>query len=154
MKKQAKTTLDLSGERKKSVLIVYKLETIHMWRPWKLPNFQDHPAPLSSYVQNFSTPLNLTSNFKHPLSPHPPSPPTPTLPPPPLSKWYKRKHNPRITIKCCQVFPSGRLSFSVQYQLINLVWLSVYFFSFNWSQSFPQSNFKKLKTSPFCSFLF
>ena len=34
-----------------------------------------------------------------------------------------------------------------QYQLINLVWLSIHFFSFNWSQSRPQSNFKKSKNS-------
>ena len=39
-----------------------------------------------------------------------------------------------------------QVEFRFQYQLINLVWLSVDFFSFSWSQSRPQSNFKKLKT--------
>ena len=51
----------------------------------------------------------------------------------------KRKHNPRMTITCYLV------SFHFQYQLINLVWLSICFFSF--IQSCPQSNFKKLETS-------
>ena len=41
--------------------------------------------------------------------------------------------------------------FRFQYQLINLVWLSIDLFLFSWSQSYPQSNFKKLKTS-FLSF--
>ena len=34
-----------------------------------------------------------------------------------------------------------------QYQLIDLVWLSIDFFSFSWSQPRPQSNLKKLKIS-------
>ena len=37
--------------------------------------------------------------------------------------------------------------FPFQYQLINLVWLSIDFFSFSWSPPRPQSNFKKSKTS-------
>ena len=36
-----------------------------------------------------------------------------------------------------------------QYQLINLVWLSIDFFSFNWSQSCPQNNFKKSFSSSY-----
>ena len=46
-----------------------------------------------------------------------------------------------------------QVGFHFQYQLINLVWLSIDFFSFSWSQSHPQNNFKKLKTyfSP-CSY--
>ena len=61
----------------------------------------------------------------------------------------KRKHNPRMTIIWYQAFPSGRFSFSVSTHY--LVWLPIDFFSFNWSQSRPQSNLKKLKTcfSPF-----
>ena len=41
----------------------------------------------------------------------------------------KRKHNPRMTIICYQVFFLGLF----QYQLINLVWLSFDFFSFSCS---------------------
>ena len=40
-----------------------------------------------------------------------------------------------------------QVGFRFQYQLINLVWHSIDFFSFSWSQYRPQSNFKKLKTS-------
>ena len=40
-----------------------------------------------------------------------------------------------------------QVGFRFQYQLINFVWLSFDVFSFSWSQSRPQSNFKKLKTS-------
>ena len=65
--------------------------------------------------------------------------------PPPFSKWYKRKHDPTMTI--ISVIPSSQSLFLVQYQLINLVWRSVDFFSFSRSQYCLQSNFKKLKTS-------
>ena len=37
---------------------------LHIWRPWKLPNFQDHPPPLSIYVQISSTPLTLDVQFQ------------------------------------------------------------------------------------------
>ena len=40
-----------------------------------------------------------------------------------------------------------QVGFSSQYQLINLVWLSIDFYPFSWSQPRPQSYFKKLKTS-------
>ena len=40
-----------------------------------------------------------------------------------------------------------QVGFRFQYQLINLVWLSIVFFSFSWSKSRPQSNFRKLKNS-------
>ena len=56
----------------------------------------------------------------------------------------KRKHNPRMTITCYLV-SFLQVGFRFQYQLINLLWLSIDFFSFN--QSCPQSNFKKLKSS-------
>ena len=43
---------------------------IHIWRPWKLSNFQDHLTPLSIYVQITSTHLTLHVQFqtKPPLS--------------------------------------------------------------------------------------
>ena len=47
---------------------------IHIWRPWKLSNFQDPPPHLSIYVQNSSTPLTLDVQFQT----------TPLLP-----KWYR-----------------------------------------------------------------
>ena len=37
---------------------------IHIWRPWKLSNFQGPPTPLSIYVQNSSTPLTLDVQFQ------------------------------------------------------------------------------------------
>ena len=40
-----------------------------------------------------------------------------------------------------------QVGFRFQYQLINLVWLSIDFFSFSWSQPRPKINFKKLKAS-------
>ena len=71
-------------------------------------------------------------NKPHPLSPNDNQP-------------IKRKHNSRMTMICYQVFPSGRRFF--QYQLINLVWLSVDFFPFSRRKPRPQSYFKILKTS-------
>ena len=80
------------------------LGTIHIWRPWELSNFQDPPPSLSSHVQCSSIPLTLDVQFQtNPLS---------------LSlssndnQSIKRKHNPRMTIRY-QVFPSGRLFFSI-----------------------------------------
>ena len=40
-----------------------------------------------------------------------------------------------------------QFGFRFQYQLINLVWLSMDFVSFSWSWCHPQSNFKKSKAS-------
>ena len=37
---------------------------IHIWRPWKLSNFQDPPPLLSIYVQNSPTPLTLDAQFQ------------------------------------------------------------------------------------------
>ena len=39
------------------------------------------------------------------------------------------------------------VGFCSQYQLINLVWLSIDFYPFSWSQPRPRSYFKKLKIS-------
>ena len=85
---------------------------IHIWRHWKLSSFQDTPHALSMYVQNSSTLLTLDVQFQ--------------TNPPFLSdnQSVKRKHNPKMTIKCYQV------GFRFQYQLINFIWLSFDFFSF------------------------
>ena len=50
-----------------------------------------------------------------------------------------------MIITCYLVFPSGRLSFSVSIHssCLPFHWL----FSFSWSKSRPQNNFKKLKNS-------
>ena len=37
---------------------------VHIWRPWKLYNFQDPLTPLPIYVQNSSIPLNLNLQFQ------------------------------------------------------------------------------------------
>ena len=37
---------------------------VHVWRPWKLSNFQDPLPHLLIYVQNSSTPLNLNLQFQ------------------------------------------------------------------------------------------
>ena len=42
---------------------------IHIWRPWKVSNFQDSPPPLSIYVQNYLTPLTLDVQFQTILPP-------------------------------------------------------------------------------------
>ena len=63
------------------------------------------PTPLSSYVQNSSTALTLDVQFQTNCSPQPLRFPLQT------NQW--KGNNPRMTIICYQVFPSGRLSFSV-----------------------------------------
>ena len=122
--------------------------------PWKLSNFQDPPPPCPTTSKILPpVPLTLDIQFQanHPSPPPPPLPPLP--PPPPLppspndNQSIKRKHNPRWLLYVIRSFL--QVVFCFQYQLINLVWLSIDFFSFSWNQSCPQSNFKKLKTSFF-----
>ena len=79
---------------------------IHIWRPWKLSNFQDPSPRCPSTSKILPHPWTWTSNFKRTPSPN-------------ENQSIKRKHNPRMTIKCYQVLPSGRLSFSV-FNLSNL----------------------------------
>ena len=86
---------------------------------------------LSSYVQNNSTTLTLDVQFQTN---------TPTFPNDNYS--IKKKHNSWMTIICWSFL---RVCFRFRYELINLVWLSIDFFSFSWSQTLPQSNFKKSK---------
>ena len=92
-----------------------------------------HPCPATSNIlptpwswTSNSTPLILDVQFQT------------NLPSPFENQSIKRKLNPTLTFLSYQVFTSGRLSFP--YQLINLVWLSSDFFSFNWRQSRPQSD--------------
>ena len=74
---------------------------IHIWRPWKLSSFQDPLPPCPSTSKLISFPWPWTSNFRQ-------------IPPSPSDdQSMKRKHNPKITIICYQLLPSGRLSFSV-----------------------------------------
>ena len=41
------------------------LGMIHIWRLWKLSNFQDpHPPPLSIYLKTSSTPLTMDVQFQ------------------------------------------------------------------------------------------
>ena len=80
------------------------LGMIHIWHPWELSIFQDPPPPLSSYVQNSSTSLTMDIRFQ--TNPLP-------LPSPNDNQSIKRKHNPRMTIICYQIFTSDQLLFSV-----------------------------------------
>ena len=74
--------------------------TIHIWYPWKLSNFQDPPPSLSTYVQNSSTSLTLDVQFQT-------NPPPRPHPSPNDNQSIKKKHNPRMTAICYQVFPSA-----------------------------------------------
>ena len=100
----------------------------------KIVQFSRPPPPLSSYVQNSSTPWALDVQFQ-------------TNPSPPL-QMITNQLRENIVQGCLLYIRSFlQVGFHFQYQLINLVWFSIDFFSFSWSQSRPQSNFKKLKTS-------
>ena len=103
-----------------------------MQRPRKGSNFQDSPLHLSSYVQHSSTPLILDAQFQTNPSPSPND-----------NQSVKRRYNSRITT----IWSFIKVGFRFQYQLINLVWLSIGFFPFSWSQTRNQNNFKELKTS-------
>ena len=105
---------------------------IQIWRPWKLSSFQDPSTPLSSYVQNSPIPLSLDFQFL-PLSPSPSD--NQSIKKNIIQGWLLY-----VTRSFLQV------GFCSQYQFINLVWLSIDFFPFSWSQPRPQSYFKKLKT--------
>ena len=74
----------------------------------KIVQFSSPPTPSClSTPKVLPPPWPWTSNFKR--SPHPLSFPNDKQ----SIKMKQRKHNPRMTITCYQVFPSGRLSFSV-----------------------------------------
>ena len=112
---------------------------IHIWRPWKLTSCQDPPPP-TSIVQlrpKFFQPLDLG----RPISSKPPVP----FPLETIRNQLKGNIILRWLLYIIRSFLQVRSRFL--YQLINLVCLSIDFFSFNWSQSRPQSNFKELKIS-------
>ena len=93
---------------------------IHIWRPWKLSNFQDPSSPFPSTCKIVSPPWPWTSNFKW----------TPLL-----LKMITNQLKENI-IQGWLLYVTRfflRIGFRFQYQLINVTWLSFYFFSFNWS---------------------
>ena len=91
---------------------------IHMWRPQKLPIFQDPPPPLSIYVQNSSTTLTWDIQFQ--MNPSPLQMITNQLKENIIQGWLLY-----VTRSLLQV------GFPFRYQLINLVWLSFDYFSFS-----------------------
>ena len=81
---------------------IYLKVTIHIWRPWKLSSFQEDSACSSYKIRpKFFHPLDLG----HPIPNKAPSQND--------NQSIKKKYNPRMTIICYQVIPSGQLSFSV-----------------------------------------
>ena len=102
-----------------------------------MSSFQDPSLPLSSYVLNFYTHLTLDIQFQ-------------TNPPPSPNGNQITNHWKENIIQGWLLYIIRsflQVSFCFHYQLINLVWLSIDFFPFSWSQPRPQSCFKKLKTS-------
>ena len=102
----------------------------------KIVQFSRSPSPLVPLVSLayiLPTPFPWTSNLKR--NPLPPSP------------KYQLKENSLQRWLLYVIRPFLQVGFCFQYQLINLVWVSIDFFCFSWSKSCPQSNFKKLKNS-------
>ena len=94
---------------------------------------------------------------------HRPCPATSYILPPPWPWTFNFKRTPPLQVIANQlegniiqgpllhvIWPFLQVGFRFQYQLINLVWLSIDFFSFN--QSRPQNNFQKLEISFLPSF--
>ena len=94
------------------------------------------PPPLSSYVQNSSNLLTLDVQFQT-------KPPVP-FPLETIRNQLKGNIILRWLLYIIRSFLQVHSRF--EYQLINPVWLSIDLW-FNWSQSCPQSKFKKLKIS-------
>ena len=110
---------------------------IHTWRPWKLANFQDPPTSLVQLRPKFFHPLDFqTPNFKRNSLPLPLQIMTNQLKENIIQGWLL--HDIRSFLQ---------VGFCSQYQLTNLVWLSIDFYLFSWNQHRSQSFFKKLKTS-------
>ena len=107
-----------------SCIIVLKLVTlgmIHIWRQWKLSNFQYAPPLLSFYVQNVSTPLvQLQTIHTHTHTPRQV-----------ITDQLKENVIQWWIIYAVRSF--FQIGFRFKYQLINLLWLSFDFFSFSWS---------------------
>ena len=85
---------------------------IHIWRPWKLSNFQDPLPPLSIYIQNSSISLTLDVEFQ--------------TNPPPLQMITNQLKDNIIRGWILYVIRSFlQVGFRFQSQLINLVCLSL-----------------------------
>ena len=110
------------------------LGMIHIWQSWKLPNIQDHHPTCTATSNILPTLWPWTSNFKQTL---------------PLFQMITDQLKGNIILGwLLYVIRSFFLvSFCFQYRLINFVWLSIQLFSFSWSQSHLQNNFKKYKSS-------
>ena len=100
----------------------------------KTVQFRRTPTPLSSYVQETSTPLTLDFQFQ--------------TNPPPLQMIINQLKENIIQRWLLYVIRSFlKVGFCFQYQLSNLVWLFIDFFPFTWRKPCSQNYFKKLKTS-------
>ena len=105
---------------------------------YDIAQFSRPPITLvqSSYVQNSSTPLTFDVHFQRnsPLT---------------LLQMITNQLKVNVILGWLLYVITSflQVGFRFQYQLNNLVWFSVDFFPFSWSQSCPQSNFKKLKFS-------
>ena len=96
---------------------------MHIWRPRKLPYFQEPPLSCPATSKILSPTWPRTSNLKRKEKI--------------IQGWLLD-----VTRSFLQV------GFCSQYQLINVAcWLSIGFCQFSWSQPRPLSYFKKLKTS-------
>ena len=94
------------------------------------PNFKT-PHPPCLAVINSSTPMTLDAQFQ-------------TNSPPLHMITNQLKENTILGWLLYVFRPFLQVGFRFQYQFnINLVWLSINFSLFSWSQSRPQSNFKK-----------
>ena len=111
--------------------IITKWGTIDIWRPWKFKTPYPPLCPATSKI--LPPPRPSMSNFKRI---------------PPLKMITNQLKGNIILGWLLYVIRSFlQVGFRFQYQVINLAWLSIGFFSFSWSQSRPRSIFKKLKTS-------
>ena len=97
------------------------LGMIHIWRPWKLSNFQDPSHPLSKYVQNSSIsnkPPSISLNDNQSIKKNI------------IQRW--------LLYVIRSFLPVG---FCFHYHLIILVWFSIDFFPSSWSHHRPQNCF-------------
>ena len=102
----------------KMVVGQHQRKTHDIGTSMKVGEFSRPPHPsYPATFKMFPPPCHWTSSFKR------------SSPAPNYNQSIKRKLNPRMTIACYQVFPSGRPLFSVSthYQ----VWLSIDFYPFS-----------------------
>ena len=105
------------------IFLLIKKGMTHIWRPWKLSNFQVPPPPCQFTSKIFPLPWSWTSNFKWT---HPPL----------QMKTNRLKENIIEGWLLCVIGSFLQIGFRFHYQLINLVWLSFDFFSFSCSLTF------------------